>query len=84
MFEIWVRIAVDSPRAADRMVTRFYAAEDLLGEHPEIGEARPEIARDLRKWTVAPYVIFYRIAADAVEIVRFIHGAQDFSALFDP
>ncbi len=83
MFDIWATIAVDSQSAADRLAARFYAAEDLLGAFPEIGEARPEIAADLRKWTVSPYVMLYRVTADAVEIVRVVHGARDLPALFD-
>jgi toxin ParE1/3/4 len=57
MFDIWATIAVDSERAADRLIARFYAAEELLGAFPEIGEARTEIAAELRKWTVTPYVM---------------------------
>lgn len=84
MFEVWATIAINSPHAADRLVARLYAAEDLLGEHPQIGEARPEIAKDLRKWTVEPYVMLYRITDDAVEIVRVVHGARNLTALFEP
>ena len=84
MFDIWATIAVHSERAADRLIARFYAAEELLASFPEIGEARTEIAADLRKWTVTPYVMLYRIAAGAVEIVRIVHGARDLPALFEP
>lgn len=83
-FDIWATIAVDNERAADRLVARFYAAEDLLAAFPEIGEARPEIATDLRKWTVSPYVMLYRVTDIAVEVVRIVHGARDLPKLFEP
>lgn len=83
MFEIWAAVAAHNARAADRLIDRFYDAEEVLGRNPEIGEARPEIAPDFRKWTVAPYVMFYRVTADAVEVVRVLHGARDFEAVFD-
>ena len=34
MFDIWATIAVDNQRGADRLVERFYAAEDLLAAFP--------------------------------------------------
>lgn len=84
LFDIWATLAVDNEHAADRLIERFYAAEDLLGAFPEIGEARPEIAMDLRKWTVSPYVMLCRVTSDAVEIVRVVHGARDLPGLFEP
>jgi toxin ParE1/3/4 len=74
--EIWMTIAIDSPRAADNLARRFFDAEDRLADFPELGEARP----DMRKWTVGNYLIFYRIDQDAVTIVRVLHGARDLPA----
>jgi len=36
----------------------------------------------LRSFPVGQYVIFYRVAVDAVEIVTVIHGARDLDSLF--
>lgn len=77
LWEIWATIALERPKAADRFVSRIYAAEDLLCEFPQLGEARPELAADLRKWTVGPYLMLYRLMPDAIEVVRILHGAQD-------
>ena len=81
MWELWATIALDKPKAADRFVERIYAAEDLLADFPEIGKARNDVAPGLRKWAVGSYLMFYRVAPDAIEIVRILHGAQDLPAL---
>ena len=79
---IWLDIAVERPVAADRMIDRLGAAEDRLGHFPEIGQARPDLAPGLRHWPVPPYLIFYRVEAECVLIVRVVHGARDLASLF--
>jgi toxin ParE1/3/4 len=74
-------IAIDKPKAADRFVGRIYAAEDLLANFPQIGEARADLAPELRKWTVGPYLMFYRVTPEGIDIVRILHGAQDLPTL---
>lgn len=80
--EIWLTIASDNQRAADRLVEQVYAAETLIAEFPEIGEARPEFGGGVRKWTVGNHVLFYRVEVDAIIVIRILHGARDFPALF--
>jgi toxin ParE1/3/4 len=75
--EIWMSIAVDSEGAADRLLTRIYDAEQRLADFPQMGRERPDIASDARSWAVGNYLILYRIAPDAVEIMRILHGARD-------
>jgi toxin ParE1/3/4 len=74
---------MDSPKAADRLVQRFYQAEDLLAQFPEIGEARPDLAPDIRKWAVGAYLMFYRVTADTVLITRVLYGARDLPGALD-
>jgi toxin ParE1/3/4 len=80
--EIWLHIAVDNVIAAERLMERIEAAEDRLGEFPQIGQARPEIRADLRHWPVGAYLILYRVGEDEIIIVRVVHGARDLSGLF--
>ena len=80
--EIWLHIAMDNVAAADRVLQRIEAAEDRLGDCPEIGQARPEIRPDLRHWPVGAYLIFYRVDDEEVRIVRVVHGARDLAGLF--
>ncbi|MGD0137877.1 MAG: type II toxin-antitoxin system RelE/ParE family toxin [Tepidisphaeraceae bacterium] len=83
-------IAKDNLTAA----LKFYDAVDQtyrrIREHPNRWPRyeldHPSLA-DLRKRSVAKfdnYLIFYRIEADVVEIIRVLHGARDIpSALAD-
>ena len=80
--EIWLSVALDSERAADRLVARFYEAEAKLAEYPELGRARIELGPTIRSWTIEPYLIFYAVEPDAVVILRILHGARDLDELF--
>lgn len=47
-----------------------------------MGRLRPDIAQELRYFTVGKYLILYRAVPDGVQIVRVIHGARDLPNLF--
>ena len=81
--DIWMNIALDNVVAADRVVRRVYDAEDQLSEFPFIGAVRPDLSPDLRYWPVGDYLIFYRIDAATLTVVRILHGARDLPSLFD-
>jgi toxin ParE1/3/4 len=66
-----------SPAAADRFVEAIEEKGRALANHPEMGRIREEIAPDLRSTLVKPYVIFYRIRGEVVEVLRILHGKQD-------
>jgi len=75
----WLRrayIARDNPPAADRQVERVLAAVAGLLRFPEIG--RPGRRAGTRELVVSrtPYVVAYRLRADAIEILRVMHGRQ--------
>lgn len=53
----------------------------LLGEHPELGPLREDIAPGLRYLPVGRYPLLYRIVDDGVEIVRVVHGARHLPGL---
>jgi len=73
---IWERIAIENLSAADRIVDRFTATFDLLSNHPESGEELTHRTRSIRRVTVPPFVVYYRFAGGEVNIVRILHGAQ--------
>lgn len=80
--EIWSHIALDSPKAADRVIRRLHAAAERLAEFPLIGVARDELASGMRLWPVGSYVLLHRIDRQTVTIVRAIWGGRDLAALF--
>lgn len=66
-----------SPASADRYAAQFAEKGQALARFPEIGRLRPEIAANLRSTLVHPYVIFYRIVASDVQILRILDGRMD-------
>ncbi|RDJ24933.1 type II toxin-antitoxin system RelE/ParE family toxin [Bosea caraganae] len=49
----------------------------------ELGRPRPDLRPDMRSFAFKGYVIFFRYAGDAVEIVRVIERHRDATAQFD-
>jgi len=80
--EIWDYIADNSPASADRLIASFHEKFLLLSSQPLIGEARPQLADDLRGFCVGNYVVLYRLLQRGIEVVRVIHAARDIGAQF--
>jgi toxin ParE1/3/4 len=83
LVEIWgylVREASD--RAADRQLHEIDAACTTLKAWPYSGRKRDDLLAGMRSVPVHPYILFYRIQGDAVEIVRVLHGRRDIAAIF--
>lgn len=70
-------IAQDNPTAAHEIGQRIHEALTLLLTQPEM--ARPGRIAGTREWVVdhTPYFIVYRITSDTLEVLRVIHGKQD-------
>lgn len=64
------------PMIAVELAERIVRAARLLSELPRAGQATERAGR--RRWRVpgTQYVLFYRVAADHVRILRVLHGAQ--------
>ncbi|HEU0022447.1 MAG TPA: type II toxin-antitoxin system RelE/ParE family toxin [Dehalococcoidia bacterium] len=81
--EIWLYIAQDSPRNADRFVARIYrTCHQTLVSNPRIGRGREELAAGLRSFPLGDYIIFYRSIGGGVEVVRILHGNRDIDTEF--
>lgn len=70
-------IAQDRPKAAERVFSRILRTANLLAEFPLIGRSGEQA--DTRDLVVSgsPYLLVYRVRAGVVEILRVIHGRQD-------
>jgi len=79
--EIWLTIALESPRAADRFIDTIGFRIRQLAIFPDSGPARPDIAPEARALTVGKYLVLYRHNAQNVEILRVVHGARDITTL---
>jgi toxin ParE1/3/4 len=72
-------IAEDSEESAVAVVSRLIAAAASLAEMSNRG--RQVIWRpDIRQLVVGSYLIFYRVAGEAVGIGRVLHGSRDVRA----
>jgi toxin ParE1/3/4 len=80
--EILDRIAIDKPGAALRHVEKLEDACRALARNPELGTARDDLMAGVRIWSVGNYAIFFRSAKDGIEVIRVVHGARDFDAIF--
>lgn len=52
LLEIWEHIAEDDPAAADRVLDQIWDGFRVIARFPLGGTARPEIAPDLRSYSV--------------------------------
>lgn len=81
--EIFDHVSLDDFNAAVELVLRIEDVIQLLGEQPEVGRARPELAENLRYFPVDRYLVFYTYGADLVFVQRVLHAARDIPALFE-
>ena len=70
-------IACDNRTAARDVRIRMTEKFRMVGHNPEFGEPCDEIRPGLRFTLVGNYVIYYRLEAKQVLIVRVLHGARD-------
>jgi plasmid stabilization system protein ParE len=74
-------IARHNPEAAARIGCELIARAEGLADFPEMGRMVPEFRRpELREVIHRSYRVIYRVKpeGEAVEIVRFWHGARGF------
>lgn len=65
------------PHFSEPTIRAIYGRACSLKQHPQIG--RPGHRSDTRELPLSPlpYLIVYRVNADAIEILHIHHGAQD-------
>jgi plasmid stabilization system protein ParE len=59
------------------VITEILAAIDPLVEMPGNGHTRSDLSSQHRVWSVFRYLIVYRFDAQALHIVRVVHGHRD-------
>ena len=82
LVDIWSYIADDSEAHADAFIDKIHETMKLLARQPRLGRRRDELAPGIQSFPVGRYVIFYRVAKSATEIVRVLHGARDIENIF--
>ncbi|MFQ5674157.1 MAG: type II toxin-antitoxin system RelE/ParE family toxin [Nitrospinales bacterium] len=74
---IWLFIAEDSIKHADRFLSKIEKKCQALAAQPYMGQSREELAPGLRSFPVGDYVIFYRPTKRGIVIVRVLNAAMD-------
>jgi toxin ParE1/3/4 len=54
----------------------------VLAQFPSMGRSYAELSPELRGISVSPYIIFYRLIKDEVEIIRVVNGYRNLESLF--
>ena len=80
--EIRHYIARDKPLAADRQIEAFFKRFQMLAANPEMGEPRPDLADNVRSFSLGNYVIFYGPMPSGIEVIRVASGYRDLGTLF--
>jgi toxin ParE1/3/4 len=80
---IYEYIASENVRAARSTVETLEETCGLFGQHPEIGQRETGYSTEIRSFTRGSYVIFYRVTAEQIDIVRILHGARDRTDLME-
>lgn len=75
-------IGRDSRRNAERFLARIEAACQALADAPDLGNQFPSLP-DIKFWTVQKYVIVFQCGEAGIEILRVVHGAQNWFAEFE-
>lgn len=73
-------IAQDNPMAAVTQGDRIAEQIDMLLQHPQMG--RPGRKKGTRELVISrtPFIVVYRIKAKRIELLRVLHGSQQWPA----
>jgi toxin ParE1/3/4 len=82
--EIWDYIGIQnhSPAVALRQIELLYEKFSLLAAQPLLGEARDDLAENVRSFVARPFVILYRPKSGGIEVVQVVHSARDIHVAF--
>jgi toxin ParE1/3/4 len=84
LIEIWNNIAQDSPTRADKLLDEIDEKSQMLALSPFVGKVRDELGAEIRSFLIGNDVLSYQPIENTIDIIRFLHGARDIDALFNP
>ena len=64
-------------KVADRLIDGITERFWLLGGHPDAGRPSADIAAGVKCFPAGKYLIYYRKARGAMDILHIFHGARD-------
>ena len=66
--DLWVYLAERNDIAGDRQVAKLLDRFPMLAQFPTMGGSRDRLLEGLRSFPVKPYIIFYILIPDGIEI----------------
>ncbi|MGD0462586.1 MAG: type II toxin-antitoxin system RelE/ParE family toxin [Tepidisphaeraceae bacterium] len=75
-------IARDSAHAAAKWIDDLEREFSKIAQTPGIGTDRNDLRPQLRSVAFGNYLIFFKSMHNGVIVVRVIHGARDYAAIF--
>ena len=76
--EILRYISARNPAAATRLTDWIEEECWRLAREPGIGQLRPDLLPGMRFFPLGSYLIFYRVSAEGIDVLRVLHGARDY------
>ena len=80
--DLWVYLAERNDISGDRQVAKLLDRFPMLAQFPTMGVSRDRLLEGLRSFPVKPYIIFYILVPDGIEILRIIHQSRDIEDYF--
>ena len=77
LLEIWEFIAAHDEVAADRYIDHLRDRALELVAFPQLGRTRDEVQPGLRSLLARNHLIFYRLQAAEIQVIRILHGSID-------
>ena len=75
--EITDYIAADNPQAARRVLVDILDRLERIGGTPGMGPRCEQYGKNLRRFAVGNYVIYYKPTANGISVIRVLHGARN-------
>jgi addiction module RelE/StbE family toxin len=73
----------DNPSYASRFASKILEAADSLAEFPERGRVAHDVELpNIRELIVEKYRLVYEVESEIVNLLRIIHGRQDFKSVW--
>ena len=80
--DLWVYLAKRNDIAGDLQVAKLLDRFPMLAQFPTMGVSRDRLLEGLRSFPVKPYIIFYILIPDGIEVLRIIHQSRDIEDYF--
>ena len=83
--DIWAYVAADNPVAADKLLMELLTLFEKVTDFPQLGRSVDWLVPGHRILKRGNYLMIYQLLSDqqVVELVRVVHSARNWPALFD-